>query len=76
MDLAQKTLEIISKVSGKPTSAIEPGQNLMADLGIDSPKSLQLLMDLEENLNIEISDDAAAGLETVGDILNFVQTQS
>ena len=72
MDLAQKTLEIISNVSGKDASSLERGMNLMADLGIDSPKSLQLLMDLEDNLKIEIGDEDAARLETVGDILDFV----
>ena len=51
---------------------LEPGQHLMADLSIDSPKALQLLMDIEETLEIEIPDDDAARFERVGDLVGYV----
>lgn len=70
----QKALSIIAGVAEKETSELEARQNLLADLGIDSPKALKLLMDLEDGLGIEISDEDAAGMETVGDILAFVGT--
>ena len=72
MDKKTKTLEIISRLSGKPTDQLETGHELVADLGIDSPKALQLLVELEEALSIEISDDDAAKMDTVGDILAHV----
>ena len=45
---------------------------LVADLNIDSPKALQLLVDLEDRLSIEISDEDAAKMDTVGDVLDYL----
>ena len=72
MDTTQRTLDIIGRVSGKDPTSLSPEADLVADLGIDSPKGLQLLVELEEALGIEISDEQAARLDTVGDILTFV----
>ena len=72
MDTTQRTLDIIGRVSGKDPTSLRPEADLVADLGIDSPKGLQLLVELEEALGIEISDEQAARLDTVGDILTFV----
>jgi acyl carrier protein len=64
--------EVLAKVSKKDKATIKPEQELAADLGIDSPKGLQLLMDLEDKLHIEIGDDDAARMNTVNDILTYV----
>lgn len=76
MDNAKQTLEILAQVSGRAADDLERGQNLVVDLGIDSPKGLQLVMDLEDALGIEISDEAAARLETVGDVLDLVSASA
>ena len=65
-------LNIIAKLAGKDAAALKPTAELTADLGIDSPKGLQLLMELEEKLQLEISDEDAARMATVGDLLTFV----
>ena len=49
--------------------------DLVSDLDIDSPKGLRLLVELEDHLGIEISDDDAAKFDTVGDILTFVESR-
>lgn len=72
MDRKTKALDVIARIAGKPAGDLAEKHELVADLGIDSPKALQLLVELEETLGIEISDDDAAGLDTVGDILAFV----
>ncbi|RMH16493.1 MAG: acyl carrier protein [Acidobacteria bacterium] len=73
MDSKRKALDIIARLSGKDPSTLEPGQDLVGDLGFDSPRALQLLVELEEALGIEISDDDAAKMDTVGDILDFLE---
>ncbi len=60
MTKQEMALEAIAKVSGKDRAGIKPEQELLADLGIDSPKGLQLLTELEDSLNLEISDEDAA----------------
>lgn len=66
-------LDVLSKISGVERQEIRSEMDLTADLGIDSPKALQLLVDLEDRLSIEISDDDAAKMETVGDVLTYVE---
>ena len=70
-----QALDVIAKVSSKERTALKPEQELTADLGIDSPKGLQLLMELEEKLQLEITDEEAARMTTVGDILTFVASK-
>ncbi len=72
MDMQQKALEIVAAISGKEVADLDPKLDLVADLGIDSPKALQLLLDLEEALGIEISDEDAAKMDTVGDVLGYL----
>ena len=74
-DKLTEALEVISKLAGIPQDQLKPETELVADLGIDSPKALQLLVELEEALGIEISDEEAARMETVGDVLNFYENQ-
>lgn len=73
MDLEQTALDIVAKISGKKAAELAPEMDLVADLGIDSPHALQLLLELEEALGIEISDEDAARLDSVGDILGYLK---
>ena len=72
MSLREKALAVIAMVSRKDPSEITPDAELVANLGFDSAKALELLVELEDQLEIEISDDDAARLNSVGDILTFV----
>lgn len=71
----QLALEVLAGVSKKDLGSLKAEQHLVADLGLDSPKQLQLLADMEDKLQIEIGDEDAARMNTVGDILNFVGTK-
>lgn len=68
-----KALQIIAELSGKPAGELTNETELVAHLGIDSPKALQLLVELEDGLGIEIGDDDAARMQTVGDVIAFVE---
>lgn len=69
---SEVALEVLAEISGKDREALERPMDLTADLGIDSPKALQLLVDLEDRLEIEITDEHAAQMQTVGDVLDYV----
>lgn len=73
MDLPSKALAVIADISGKSAADLRPEQDLVADLGIDSPKALQMLVRLEDDLGVEIEDEDAARMNTVGDILSFLE---
>lgn len=65
---------VLAKLSGRDTSSLDPEMDLVADLGIDSPTALKLLVELEEKLDVEITDEEAAKLETVGDIVTYAES--
>ena len=74
MEMSNKTdkaLQVLAKLSEKEKAGLTPEMELVADLGIDSPKALELLVELEEVLEVEISDEDAARMETVGDVLAY-----
>lgn len=70
-DKTDKVLEVIAKLAETPLGQLKPETELVADLSIDSPKALQLLVELEDEVGVEISDEEAAKMNTVGDILDF-----
>ncbi len=72
-DNRQAALEVIARIAGKDAADLRPEHYLVADLGIESPQALQLLVELEERFGVEISDEEAAALETVGDILAYAE---
>ncbi len=72
MASTETALKILAMVSKKPTEELLPEKELVADLGIDSPKALELLIELEEAFSIEIEDEDAAKMETVQDVLTYV----
>jgi len=67
-----RALEVLATVSGHPRDELRPERELVADLGIDSPKALRLLVELEEAFDIEIPDEDASTMSTVGDILAYL----
>ncbi len=73
MDRKQLALEVVAEVSGVEVESLQPRTELVADLGIDSPKALHLLVELEDRLGIEVDDDEVIGLETVGDVLDVIE---
>ncbi len=70
VEIATSVLARMSEVAAKD---LEPTMELVSDLGIDSPKALELLVELEEGLGTEISDEDAARMETVGDVLDYAR---
>lgn len=55
-----------------PVSAITGKINFGQELNLDSIDSLDLIMSLEDTYDISISDDDAATLKTVNDVINLI----
>ena len=47
--------------------------NIQDDLGADSLDVVELIMSLEEEFDIEVPDEAAQELKTVGDVVKFIE---
>ena len=71
-DKQRKAVDLLAELSGRPADTLERSAELVADLNIDSPKALQFLLQLEEALDIEIDDEDAAKMDSVGDVLDIL----
>jgi acyl carrier protein len=75
-ELEKRGREVLARVAGVDAATLRPEQNLVGDLGIDSVKALQLVMQLEDALGIEITDDDASKMDKVGDVLSYLASRS
>jgi len=48
---------------------------LVEDLGADSANVMVLIMDLEDHFNMQVEDSAITSLETVGDVVDYIQAR-
>jgi len=61
---------IAEKLSIDPSSIKD--ESTLQDLGADSLDIVEIIMRLEEQFGIQIKDEQAEGLETVGDVVTYV----
>lgn len=72
-DIAEQVKKIIIEQLGADESKVVEAASFVDDLGADSLDTVELVMALEENFNIEIPDDAAEKITTVGDAINYIK---
>lgn len=73
MDFEQKVKDIIVEQLGVAPEKVLPEASFIDDLGADSLDTVELVMALEEAFEIEITDEAAEKLRTVGDALDYLK---
>ncbi len=71
----EKIAALIADQLGKDVSEIKPESDIIKDLGADSLDVVQMLMGLEEEFGITVSEDEANALKTVADIVALVDGQ-
>ena len=57
---------------GVEASEVKPEASFIDDLGADSLDIVELVMAFEEEFGVEIPDDAAEKITTVGDAINYI----
>ena len=72
-EILQKVCSIVSEQLDKELDEITSDSNFQNDLGADSLDTVELVMALEEAFDIEIPDEAAEGIATVGDAVKFIE---
>ena len=72
-EILQKVCSIVSEQLGVESGEVKSGSNFQNDLGADSLDTVELVMALEEAFDIEIPDEAAEGIATVGDAVKFIE---
>jgi len=73
MSIEKRVKEIIVEQLGVNESEVTPEAKFVDDLGADSLDLVELVMALEEEYNIEITDEEAEKIQTVGDAIEYIQ---
>ena len=76
MNVEEKVRKIIAEQLAVSEDEVKPGASFVDDLGADSLDQVELVMALEEEFNIEISDEDAEKIKTVQDTLKYVSGHS
>ena len=69
----QRVKDIIVEQLGVKPDQVTPEAKFIEDLGADSLDTVELVMALEEEFGIEVPDEQAEKLQSVGDVIKYVE---
>ncbi|MCJ8006233.1 acyl carrier protein [Lederbergia wuyishanensis] len=72
-DTLERVTKIIVDRLGVEESKVTLEASFKDDLGADSLDVVELVMELEDEFDMEISDDDAEKIATVGDVVNYIE---
>jgi acyl carrier protein len=72
MSVDKRIKEIVAEQLGVEESQVTNEASFMDDLGADSLDTVELVMALEEEFDIEISDENAEKIQTVQDAIDYI----
>jgi acyl carrier protein len=71
-DIQERITNIVVELLGVESERVTPDASFREDLEADSLDLVELIMTMEEEFDIEISDDEAEKLVTVNDVMDYV----
>jgi acyl carrier protein len=74
--IEDKVRDIIVDQLGVNAEQVVPDAKFIEDLGADSLDTVELVMAFEEEFSIEVPDEEAEKLQTVGDVVRYVEEHS
>ncbi|APG26710.1 acyl carrier protein [Syntrophotalea acetylenivorans] len=74
--IEEKVKQIVAEQLGVEEDQVTAEAAFMDDLGADSLDTVELVMALEEEFDIEISDEDAEKIATVGDAISYIADNS
>ena len=71
----EKVRDVIVETLGCEAEDVKPEASLTEDLGADSLAFVELVIALEDATGIQIEEEEAAGLKTVGDVVAYLESK-
>ncbi|MCS4089582.1 acyl carrier protein [Rhizobium sp. BK176] len=75
-EIADRVRRIITKVLSASEANVAPAAQLVKDLGADSLDGIELLLCLEEEFAVRLTDDQVDAIHTVGDTVAVIEAVS
>ena len=75
-DISDRVKKIVVEHLGVDAEKVTDKASFIDDLGADSLDTVELVMAFEEEFGVEIPDDAAETIQTVGDAVRFLEAHS
>ena len=73
MSIPERVKQIIVEQLGVDEAQVEPSASFVDDLGADSLDIVELVMAFEEEFSVEVPDEDAEKLQTVGDVIKYIE---
>ena len=70
--VSERVIDIVSEQLGVEKERVTAETSFVNDLGADSLDTVELVMELEEEFDINIPDDAAEKIQRVGEAIDFI----
>jgi acyl carrier protein len=74
--IEEKVKDIIVEQLGVNPEQVTPQASFIEDLGADSLDIVELVMAFEEEFGVEVPDEDAEKLQTVGDVINYIKERA
>jgi len=74
--MEEQVKAIVAEKLGINADQVKPESSFIDDLGADSLDTVELVMAFEEKFNIEIPDEDAEKLRTVGDAISYLKSKN
>lgn len=75
-EIFDKVKDLVAKQLSIDVKEITPEASFLDDLGADSLDTVELIMALEEEFDVEIPDEDAEGIRKVQDVLTFIEAKA
>ena len=72
-DVAERVKKIVVEHLNVDAEKVSDGASFIEDLGADSLDTVELVMALEEEFGIEVPDEQAEKLQSVGDVIKYIE---
>ncbi|MBA2115876.1 acyl carrier protein [Blastopirellula marina] len=73
MSVEERVIEIVASQLGVDKEKVSRDSSFVNDLGADSLDMVELVMELEEEFDIDIPEDSADKIETVGQAIDYLE---
>jgi len=72
VEVERRVVKVVCRVLDVDEGMVEPGSHFVFDLGAESTQAVELAAAFEAEFDIEMDDEAALKVQTVGDAVDFI----